>query len=99
MENKENVIEYLSGSHTATVTFTNQKEINRIKKIYEERADEFKSYHLNKDGSVCARIPKSWVKINPGSKPGSRPKREMTEEEKQALRERLAAGRKNKGKN
>lgn len=98
MESKENVIEFLSGSRTATVTFTNQKEINRVKKIYEERKEEFKYLHINKDGSICAKLPKSWIKINPGSKPGTGKKREMTEEQKQALRERLAVGRKKKGK-
>ena len=93
MENKENMIEFISGSKTATVSFTNLKEINRIKKLYEERKNEFKSFHINEDGSVCARLPKRWIKINAGSKPGTHAKREMTEEQKQALRERLAKGR------
>lgn len=35
MENQENVLEFISGTRTATVTFTNQKHINRIKKLYE----------------------------------------------------------------
>lgn len=94
MENKENMIEWLAGQHSCTVTFTNQKHINRIKKLYEERGDEFKSYHENKDGSICAKIPLKWVRINPGSKE----KREMTEEQKEALRQRFAASRQNKGK-
>lgn len=93
-ENNENMIEFLSGARTATVTFTNRKHISRIKKLYEERKDEFKYYYENKDGSVCAKIPLKWIKINAGALPGTtRTKREMTEEEKQALRERLAAGR------
>lgn len=94
MENNENMIEWISGSHSATVTFTNRKHISRIKKLYEERKDEFRYFHENKDGSVCAKIPLKWVKLNAGALPGStRAKREMTEEEKQVLRERLAAGR------
>jgi hypothetical protein len=98
VENKENVIEFISQARTCTVTFTNQKHINRIKKLHEERADEFKSYYENKDGSVCAKIPLKWVKINAGALPGTRSKREMTEEQKEELRKRLAAGRKKKGK-
>ena len=39
MENKENVLEFLSGQYTCTVTFTNQKHINRVKKLYEERKE------------------------------------------------------------
>ena len=93
MENTENMIEFLSGTRTATVTFTNQKHINRMKKLYEERGDEFKYFHENSDGSICAKIPLRWVKVNPGALPGTGKKRELTEEQKQALRERLAAGR------
>ena len=87
------MIEFLAGARTATVTFTNQKHINKIKKIYAERSSEFGYFVTNDDGSVCAKIPLKWVKINPGSVPGTRTKREMSEEEKEALRQRLAAGR------
>lgn len=94
MENQENVLEFISGTRTATVTFTNQKHINRIKKLYEERKDDFIYFKENKDGSVCAKIPLKWVKINPGSKE----KRIMTEEQKEAARIRLANARKKMSK-
>ncbi len=90
MENNENMIEFISATRTATVTFTNQKHINRIKKLYEERKDDFQYFHLNADGSVCAKIPLKWIKINAGSKTG----RVMTEEQKEAARIRLAEARK-----
>ena len=90
MENTENMIEFISGTRTATVTFTNQKHINRIKKLYEERKDDFKYFKENTDGSVCAKIPLKWIKINAGSKTG----RVMTEEQKEAARIRLANARK-----
>ena len=95
MENSENMIEFISGTRTATVTFTNQKHINRIKKIYEERKDDFKYFKENTDGSVCAKIPLKWIKINAGSKTG----RVMTEEQKEAARIRLQKVRENKNKN
>ena len=95
MENIENMIEFISGTRTATVTFTNQKHINRIKKIYEERKDDFKYFKENTDGSVCAKIPLKWIKINAGSKTG----RVMTEEQKEAARIRLQKARENKNKN
>ena len=94
MENMENMIEFISGTRTATVTFTNQKHINRIKKIYEERKDDFKYFKENTDGSVCAKIPLKWIKINAGSKT----RRVMTEEQKEAARIRLANARKKMGK-
>lgn len=95
MENIENVLEFISGTRTATVTFTNQKHINRIKKLYEERKDDFKYFKENTDGSVCAKIPLKWIKINAGSKTG----RVMTEEQKEAARIRLQKVRENKNKN
>ena len=86
MENSENMVEFISGTRTATVTFTNQKHINRIKKLYEERKDDFKYFVENPDGSVCAKLPLKWIKINPGSKPDpNKPKREMSEEQKAKL--------------
>lgn len=94
MDNKENMIEFLSGQRTCTVTFTNQKHINRIKKIYEERKDDFTYFVENSDGSICAKIPLKWIKINPGSKEG----RVMTEEQKEAARLRLAKARENMNK-
>lgn len=94
MENTENMVEFISGTRTATVTFTNQKHINRIKKLYEERKDDFKYFVENPDGSVCAKLPLKWIKINAGSKEG----RIMTEEQKEAARIRLANARKKMGK-
>lgn len=87
--NNENCIEFLSGERSAVVSFTNRKHINRIKKLYEERKDDFKYFHENTDGSICAKIPLKWIKINPGSKNG----RVMTEEQKEAARVRLANAR------
>ena len=87
--NNENCIEFLSGERSAMVSFTNRKHINRIKKLYEERKDDFKYFHENTDGSICAKIPLKWIKINSGSKTG----RVMTEEQKEAARIRLANAR------
>ena len=95
MENTENMIEFITGTRTATVTFTNQKHINRIKKLYEERKDDFKYFIENPDGSICAKLPLKWIKINAGSKEG----RVMTEEQKEAARIRLQKARENKNKN
>ena len=90
MENTENMIEFTTHCHSATVTFTNPKHIRIIKELYKEHKDEFKYFKENKDNSICAKIPIKWIRISAG-RTGA--KRELTEEEKQALRERLAAGR------
>ena len=93
--NNENCIEFLSGERSAVVSFTNRKHINRIKKLYEERKDDFKYFHENTDGSICAKIPLKWIKLNPGSKNG----RVMTEEQKEAARVRLTNARNKIGNN
>ena len=90
--NMENVLEFISGTRTATVTFTNQKHINRIKKLYEERKDDFKYFHENTDGSICAKLPLKWIKISPTK----RNSRIYTEEEKRKIAERLKNSRRNK---
>ena len=92
MENTENMVEFISGTRTATVTFTNQKHINRMKKLYEERKDDFKYFKENKDGSICAKLPLKWIKISPTK----RNSRIYTEEEKRKIAERLENARRNK---
>lgn len=88
--NNENCIEFLSGEHYAVATFTNRKHITRMKKIYEERKDEIKYFRENKDGSICVKFPLKWVRLNPGSKPDpNKPKKIMTEEQKERLRQGL----------
>ena len=95
MDSSENVIDFITGERTATVTFTNRKHINRIKNIYDERKDDFKYFRENPDGSICAKIPLKWIKINPGSKEG----RVMTEEQKEAARIRLQNARNKMNRN
>ena len=90
--NNENCIEFLSGERSAEVSFTNKKHINRIKKLYEERKDDFKYFHENTDGSICAKIPLKWIKISPTK----RNSRIYTEEEKRKIAERLKNSRRNK---
>ena len=62
-----------------------------MKKLY-ANADfkgKFDYFKENSDGSICCRIPKKWLKINPGSAN----KREMTEEQRQAAAENLEIAR------
>ena len=82
--NMENCVEFISGDLTCTASFTNQKHINRMKKLYEKNKEEFSYLVENKDGSICAKFPLSWLKITPPTK------KELTEEQKEDLRQRLA---------
>lgn len=60
----ENVIEWIRGEKVAGVTLTSGRLSNRIKKLAETRED-VEIIAENKDGSIFAHIPVSWVRINP----------------------------------
>lgn len=61
----ECVIEWLKGNKTATVTFPCANKYNtKVKKLAEQYPDEVKICHENKDGSIVAHIPVSYVKIS-----------------------------------
>ena len=66
---------------------------------YADRKDEFKYLKENKDGSICVKFPLKWVKINPGAIPDpNKPKRVMSEEQKEKMRQALKKYRESKKK-
>ena len=64
-----------------------RKWITKIEKYAESHPDEVVIRNKNEDGSVVAQVPKSWFKLSPPKKMN------YSEEQKAALRERLASGR------
>ena len=89
-KNNENCVEFLTGEHYAVCTYTNPKHKNRIRKLYEERGDEFKYFYENKDGSICAKFPLKWLKMNPGAKPGTESGYKRTPEQIEEFKNRMA---------
>lgn len=79
--NVENAIEFTRGSERAMVSFSQGRYITRIKKLAAERPEECEIVAENKDGSICAHVPVTWVKISP---PAAR-----SEEQREQARERL----------
>lgn len=61
----ENVIEFLENQERATVTFSQGRYKNRIKRLATERPGECQIMAENPDGSLCAHIPVAWIKITP----------------------------------
>ena len=91
----ECAIEWLRGDKVATVTFPSANRYNsKVRKLAEEYPDDVKIRHENKDGSIVATIPVSFIKISP-----KRAGREMTEEEKRIAGERLKKCREERQKN
>lgn len=77
----ENVIEFTRDTKRATVTFSQGRYISKIKKLSTSHPEECKIIAENKDGSIVAYIPVSWVRINPG--------RNISEEQREAIAERI----------
>ena len=64
--NIENVIEWQRDSKTATVSLTQGRTITRVMRLAESRPEECRIIAENKDGSISARVPTAWIRINPG---------------------------------
>lgn len=62
-EFQENVIEWLTGQDTATVTFSQKKYINRIVRMAEKHGSCVEILAKNEDGSITARIPLSAIHL------------------------------------
>ena len=82
----ENVIEFLKGKKVMSATFSQLRLTNKIIKLSGKYPDEVKIIRKNMDGSVYAKLPVNYLHIY---KPGSGPKKEYTEEERVAFRERV----------
>lgn len=80
---RENCIEWLMDSKTATVTLSQGRYISKIRKLAEKFPDEVKiiAEPENNDGYMVAHIPVKYIKLNNSS-------RNLTEEEREELSER-----------
>ena len=79
---RENCIEWIEGDTRVTVT-TYRKSFKRKLKAYsEENPEEVQIIKENQDGSICAHIPTYYVRIAP--------KKRVSEERRQELREQFA---------
>jgi hypothetical protein len=86
---EENVIEFLRGTETATVTFSQGRYITRIEKLAKKHPDKVQIVARNKN-SIVAHIPVKAIKINIIEG------RERTEEEIERSRKALAEYRESK---
>lgn len=77
----ENVIEFIENEKRATVTFSQGRFKTRIRKLAVEHPEECQIMKENKDGSLLAHIPVSWIKINPT--------RQLSDEQRKELAERM----------
>ena len=90
-ELQENNIEWYTGDDMVTLSFSQKKYVNKIMKHFDN--PDIQVIAENIDGSICARIPLSWIKISPPRKG-----REFTDEERAAAAERLKVARESRQK-
>ena len=85
----ETACDYLSCDKHATFCSSETKWINKIRKLAEEYPDEVEIQVQPEDnqGMILAHVPKSWFKLNPPRKSN------MTEEQREAMIQRLADAR------
>lgn len=64
MDCNENVIEWITGAHTITCTFTQRKFISKVHKLKEKFPDKVHILAENTDGSIVVRLPIKALKLS-----------------------------------
>ena len=80
----DNSIEFESGSDRVTFTFSQPRFITKIQKLKKKHPDEF-DFIVNEDGTIFGHMPVKFIKVGA-------PK-QISEEQKEAFRERMAEKR------
>ena len=76
---KENNIEWLNGQKTMTISLSERRLINKLKKLREQYPDEVELVAANSDGTHCFRIPRKYLKLSR--------RKDLSEERRQAMSE------------
>lgn len=80
LEEQETNINYMAAEDESIVYTSYLRDLNRFKRLIERFPDNCKVLRQTEE-SIIVKIPKKWIKISPP--------REMTEEQREACRERL----------
>ena len=82
----ENVVEWIRGSRTATVFFSQKRYISKIRALAKKFPDDVQIVHENVDGSIVAHIPINAVHFNIR-------RRDVSDEEREKMKQRLEVAR------
>lgn len=82
-EDRENVIEWITGDKEIACTFTQKKWITKVKKLREQSSENVPVFVENADGSIFCHLPITMLKLIPKRKV------ELSEERKAELREKM----------
>lgn len=64
MENPENCIEWLTGQHTITCTFSQPKFIKKVEDLQRRFPNKVKIIKENDDGSIFCKLPIKSLKLS-----------------------------------
>lgn len=87
----ETVVEYTRGDSYITVSSTDSNWVKKILKVCANNPEDTRIVAQNPDGSVCVKMPKSYLKLSPPPK-----RAPLTDEQKAANKERLRQYRESK---
>lgn len=85
---RENVIEFITDEDLATLTISQGRYKTRIRELAKSHPDECQILASNKDGSILAHVPVSWIRIYP--------QMELTEEERERRAKTMRQNRQKK---
>lgn len=92
MDPKETAFNFYRGEQYGTFFTSDAKWIRRLHSLKEKNPDEVIIVEENEDGSLVAQVPSKWFKLSPPRK------MDLTDEQREERRERLALSRKTGGK-
>lgn len=88
----ETAIDRLQGDDFCIVFTAERKFVAQIKEFAEQYPNDVEIQYINPDGSINAKVPYDWFRfIKPPTK------RNYTEEQRQAMKERMKKARESKG--
>ena len=79
----ETVVEYAKGDSYITVSSTDATWVKKILKVCANNPEDTRIVAQNPDGSICVKMPKSYLKLSPPKKSN------LTAEQRAAVSRRL----------
>ena len=91
IEDRETCVERIQNDKYTNIYTIERKFINELNALKELYPNDVIIEHVNRDGSICAKVPYNWFRF---VKPPT--KRNYTEEQRQAMSERMKKAREKK---
>lgn len=94
IEDRETCVERIQNDKYTNIYTSERKFINELNALKEQYPNDVIIEHVNRDGSICAKVPYNWFRF---VKPPI--KRNYTEEQRQAMSERMKKAREARNEN